>query len=274
VSAMVARAPSTPLWPLIPSDVLPQTPRYNPFDFNKKLGDGASSEVFLSSAPDGRYMAIKRIRTEDLVERRCPYADGSFNPRRDALEAKAELDTSAVLQHPHIVRATGMYEAFDSEEKLRWHVVLEFVDGSVVGKIQPGSYSQQQTLHNVRAFLGALSFSLQRGFVYVDAKVENVMIDHQGEIKLVDLGGFDTLAGPGCQMIAIGDWLNDVLDVCDGLLRTGRWEPGELGRVDQGLSVALRSSRVAAKRENKISEVSQSLLIDCLRDFETAISRF
>ena len=100
------------------------------------------------------------------------------------------------------------------------------------------------------------------------------MIDHQGEVKLVDLGGFDTLAGPSCRTTVVGDWLNDVIDVCNGLLQTGRWERGEVGKVSQSLSIALRGSQVASKRGNKISEVPPNLIVACLNDLEMAISNF
>src|SRR3954468_14849717 len=85
-----------------------------------RLGEGASSEVFLCHDPfNNRHVAVKAVFAERLKD------PNSVKLARKLFITEASL--AGKLQHPHIVQ---IYDAVDGEEMS--YIVMEHVDGGTL----------------------------------------------------------------------------------------------------------------------------------------------
>jgi serine/threonine protein kinase len=97
---------------------------------------------------------------------------------------KREQEIGQVLDHP------GVVKTFNSEERSRLYMVIEWVDGRLLRTILneegplPVERAESITLH----ICDALDYMHKRGIVHRDLKPENVMVNDQDEIKLIDFG--------------------------------------------------------------------------------------
>ena len=97
---------------------------------------------------------------------------------------KREQEIGQVLDHP------GVVKTFNSEERSRLYMVIEWVDGRLLRAILneraplPVERAETITLH----ICDALDYMHKRGIVHRDLKPENVMVMEQDEIKLIDFG--------------------------------------------------------------------------------------
>jgi serine/threonine-protein kinase len=97
---------------------------------------------------------------------------------------KREQEIGQLLDHPGIVKT------YNSEERSRLYMVIEWVDGRLLRTI----LNEEKKLPIDRAMkisLGmcdALDYMHKRGIVHRDLKPENVMVDENDNIKLIDFG--------------------------------------------------------------------------------------
>lgn len=147
----------------------------------QKLGQGGMGAV---------YRVYDRLAGEDVALKRVTHPGDSSNP--DDLEMLAEFrlalaqefKTLASLRHPHIISVLDY--GFDDEQQPFFTMELledsrTFLDaGHEEGK--PG---QVQLLI---ALLQALAYLHRRGILHRDVKPANVLITHEGVVKVVDFG--------------------------------------------------------------------------------------
>ena len=96
-----------------------------------------------------------------------------------------EMTTIASLQHDHIVRAT------DAGHQDGWHyLVMEYLDGLDVGRVASriGRLEQADACEIIRQAALALAHVHKQGLVHRDVKPSNLMLTHDGNVKLLDLG--------------------------------------------------------------------------------------
>ncbi|MGD9634750.1 MAG: protein kinase, partial [Pirellulales bacterium] len=96
-----------------------------------------------------------------------------------------EMKAAGQLHHPNIVRAT------DAGEDRGFHyLVMEFVDGIDAGKLlqRVGPLGVAEACEIVRQAAAALDFAHGRAWVHRDVKPSNLMLAHDGVVKLLDLG--------------------------------------------------------------------------------------
>jgi len=137
------------------------------------VGEGGTADVY--GAYDhslGCYVALKLLRA-DLLER----------PR--ALEClQAEASTLATLKHPGILRLFRTTWVGP-----RFGLVLELLPGGDLESQRPaGGFGAEQALVWILQVLDALDAMHARGLVHRDLKLENILLDAQGNAKLADLG--------------------------------------------------------------------------------------
>ncbi len=135
-------------------------------------------------------------------------ADGSFEGRAAVKLLKRGMDSAAVLQrfalerqslarlnHPHIAR---LLDAGASEQGLPYFV-MEFVQGRPIVEAAMG----QPLELRLRLFLQlaeAVSYAHRNLLVHRDLKPSNVLVDGEGQVKLLDFGiakALDPLEGDG-----------------------------------------------------------------------------
>jgi eukaryotic-like serine/threonine-protein kinase len=146
-----------------------------PYRLLHSIGRGGMGEVWLAERADGAYaqkVAIKLMHAHVI------------NPELQA-RALAERQFLAELNHPNIARLLDA----GSSESGQLYVVMEYVEGLSIDQ-----YANQQKL-DVRArvllflkVLDAIDSLHRRLIIHRDLKSANIMVDAQGEPKLLDFG--------------------------------------------------------------------------------------
>src|SRR5512141_483046 len=145
----------------------------------KKLGEGATSEVYLCHDPFGnREVAIKVVFPDAL-------ANDDENRKLFRKLFVTEASLAGKLMHPHIVQ---IYDAVVDEGIS--YVVMEYVDG---GTLEP--HCNPLTLLPVNRIVEiifkctrALDFANRAGVIHRDIKPANILLHGETDIKISDFG--------------------------------------------------------------------------------------
>jgi serine/threonine protein kinase len=137
----------------------------------RSLGQGAQGRVYLAhDAQLQREVAIKTIAS---------------GPDRRQASLLAEARTTARLQHPHIV---ALYDAF--EDRGMQCLVLEYVPGETLEHMLriSGPFAPARAAGVVIQILEGLAYAHERGIVHRDIKPANILIDADGNARIMDFG--------------------------------------------------------------------------------------
>ncbi len=158
--------------------------RYGPWITGRLLGRGGMGSVFLARRDDGQYereVALKVLAAH--------LADDSFHQR-----FLAERQILAELSHPNI---TGMLDGGVGEDGSPY-LVMEYVDGE---PLDHWCDSRRLGLEDrVRLFqqvCGAVSHAHSRLVLHRDLKPSNILVDKEGQARLLDFGAAKLLSGAG-----------------------------------------------------------------------------
>lgn len=144
----------------------------------KKLGSGGMADVFEVESPDGRRFALKVFRREK---------ESSFLQRRFLAEARI-LKT---IYHPRIVRVHDC--GIDEDGGSPWFV-MDLVLGAdgepmTIEDARRRGGIQDATLRKWFADVkDALAYLHKCGIVHRDIKLENILVDRDGNARLADFG--------------------------------------------------------------------------------------
>ena len=147
--------------------------RLGAWEVVRAIGAGGMGEVFEARRADGSYEGRAAVK---LLKRGM---DSAAVLRRFALERQA----LARLSHPHIAR---LLDAGASDQGLPYFV-LEYVDGRAIDQAMPGLALRER----LRLFLqlaDAVAHAHRNLLVHRDLKPSNVLVDAQGQVKLLDFG--------------------------------------------------------------------------------------
>ena len=159
---------TAPLAPAVPEKV-------GPWAIERPLGRGGMGSVYLGSRSDDAYrtrVAIKILRadlaTADLVRR--------FRSERQIL---------ADLQHPNIAR---LLDGGTTEDG-RPFLVMEYVEGEPIDRYcDSRRLDVRSRLELFRKICGAVHSAHRNLVVHRDLKPANVLVDTEGEPRLLDFG--------------------------------------------------------------------------------------
>ncbi|KAF9056478.1 hypothetical protein BJ165DRAFT_1557048 [Panaeolus papilionaceus] len=147
----------------------------------KFIGAGAFGSVYLALNLDsGRLMAVKEIKFQEL----------SGLPNLFA-QIKDELSVMEILHHPNVVDYYGIEVHRD-----KVYIFEEYCQGGSLaallehGRIEDEGMIQVYTMQ----MLEGLAYLHSKGVVHRDIKPDNILLDHNGDIKLVDFGAAKILA--------------------------------------------------------------------------------
>ena len=124
-----------------------------------------------------RPVAIKILRSEFTD-------DGAFLAR-----FRAEAQHAAALHHPNIASVFDYGEAEDQGERLAY-LVMELVDGESLAALlaRRRRLDVATSLRVMRGTAAALAVAHSAGMVHRDVKPGNVLVGHDGVVKITDFG--------------------------------------------------------------------------------------
>jgi serine/threonine protein kinase len=110
---------------------------------------------------------------------------GSLKSERAIVRFEREIQVVGQLDHPHIVRALDAREV-DGTRLL----VLEYIDGDDLSRLvhRNGPLPVAEACEVVRQAAVGLQHAHQHGVIHRDVKPSNLMVDQQGQVKILDLG--------------------------------------------------------------------------------------
>lgn len=158
--------------------------RFGPYRLLRPLGRGGMSVVWLAERADAgprRQVAIKL----PLLTLNTPRQQERFARERDVL---------AGLEHAHIAR---LYDA-GMGARSRPYLVLEYVDGVPLTRhCEERNLPLAARLGLFLQVLDAVEYAHAHLVVHRDIKPANILVDAQGQVKLLDFGIAKLLPGPG-----------------------------------------------------------------------------
>lgn len=168
----------------------------------RKLGEGASSEVFLCRDEfHGRDVAIKRVRASAMIDA----VDGPVYARFFA----AEASLVGRLQHPNVV------QIFDAvADPVAPYVVMEYVPGTTLRPFcRPDSLLPLELIVEIGFKCAmALGYVFRQGLIHRDVKPANILaVTHDGtptgditDVKMSDFGSVLNLSSDVTQIDHVG----------------------------------------------------------------------
>lgn len=155
------------------------------------IGQGGMSRVYRAERVDGKFERAVAIKVS---------ATGSFNERMRRQFA-TEQDILASLNHPNI---SQLYDAQLTEEG--WpYIVMELVDGvSVTDFVERRRLSARARVRLLVDIVNAVAYAHGRLFVHRDLKPSNVMVNGDGQPKLLDFGIARLIEGDATEFTRAG----------------------------------------------------------------------
>ncbi|MGI8898364.1 MAG: protein kinase domain-containing protein [Pyrinomonadaceae bacterium] len=138
----------------------------------RKLGEGAMGVVYLAEDTHlGRQVAIKFLSDSQDHHYRA----------RFLREARAV----SALSHPHIAMIHDYGESAEGQP----FIVMEYINGETLSDLlHSSSLTIAQAVEVVEAVAEALGAAHARGIIHRDIKPSNVIVDKEGEVKVLDFG--------------------------------------------------------------------------------------
>ncbi|MCK4607346.1 MAG: protein kinase [candidate division Zixibacteria bacterium] len=149
------------------------------FRIVRKLGEGGMGEVYLAEDRKlNRNVALKILQEE--------FVDDADRMSRFSREAK----TAAKISHPNVMAIYDMDSAHHKESgRDLTYIVMEHISGqSLTDHLATRSPDMTELLRIAEKIAAGLAAAHKLGIVHRDIKSDNIMIDEQGEPRILDFG--------------------------------------------------------------------------------------
>lgn len=170
-----AAPPLSPRLPSIAPAARPAPPSIKDFDIIKPISKGAFGSVYLSKKrTTGDYYAIKVLKKADMIA------------KNQVTNIKAERAIMmAQTESPFIAK---LFFTFQSKEYL--YLVMEYLNGGDCAALikQLGGLPEDWTRRYMAEVVLGLEYLHSRGIIHRDLKPDNLLISHNGHLKLTDFG--------------------------------------------------------------------------------------
>ncbi|XP_008533924.2 NUAK family SNF1-like kinase 2 isoform X1 [Equus przewalskii] len=143
------------------------------YEFLETLGKGTYGKVKKARESAGRLVAVKSIRKDRIKD------------EQDLMHIRREIEIMSSLNHPHII---AIHEVFESSSKIV--IVMEYASrGDLYDYVSERQrLGERDARHFFRQIVSAVHYCHQNGVVHRDLKLENILLDANGNIKIADFG--------------------------------------------------------------------------------------
>ena len=170
------------------------TRKLGKYELVRKLGEGASSTVYLAHDPFAQRDVAIKVGTPDILN----------DPKKGRIYTNLFLNEASLvgkLNHPHIVQ---IYDAVVAEKIC--YIVMEYVPGGTLEKhVQPGHLLPlERVVELIFKCTRALEFAHRLGITHRDIKPANILLAGGTDIKISDFGAAITGQNDRTQISGIG----------------------------------------------------------------------
>ena len=146
-----------------------------------ELGKGAASVIYLVQDPKTKQIwALKHVAKENEKDERF------------LEQTESEYQIAAKLDHPGLRKVDRLIKKKSGLLTVsELFLVMELVDGTSVDRSPPKTFESAAEIFESTA--RALAYMHGKGFVHADMKPNNIIVDAQGNTKVIDLGQSCTL---------------------------------------------------------------------------------
>ncbi|KAI9315938.1 kinase-like domain-containing protein [Dichotomocladium elegans] len=142
--------------------------------WGRYIGKGAGGSVrLIQRGSDGRLFAVKRFR------RQLPHESAKDYIKK----VTAEFCIGYTIHHPNVI------ETFDIiQEGNLFYEIMEYAPNDLFNLVMSGMMSREEIACCWRQLLQGLDYLHNIGIAHRDLKLDNLMLDHLGILKIIDFG--------------------------------------------------------------------------------------
>lgn len=142
--------------------------------FGKILGSGAGGSVrLMKRTGDGTTFAVKQFRDRHAYE-----SEREYNKK-----VTAEFCIGSTLHHGNIIETIDIIH-----EKGKWYEVMEYAPFDLFATVMTGKMSRDEITCATLQIISGVCYLHQMGLAHRDLKLDNVVINEHGIMKLIDFG--------------------------------------------------------------------------------------
>lgn len=142
--------------------------------FGKVLGSGAGGSVrIIKRASDNTVFAVKQFRARHSYE-----SDKEYTKK-----LTGEFCIGSTLHHGNIIETMDLVQ-----EKGNWFVVMEYAPFDLFAIVMTGKMSREEVACCTLQILNGVSYLHSMGLAHRDLKLDNVVVNEHGIMKIIDFG--------------------------------------------------------------------------------------
>lgn len=164
--------------------------------FGKVLGAGAGGSVrLMKRSTDGTTFAVKEFRARHSYETEKEYAK----------KVTAEFCVGSTLHHGNIIETLDIVH-----EKGKWYEVMEYAPYDLFAIVMTGKMSREEISCSFLQILSGVTYLHSMGLAHRDLKLDNVVVNEFGIMKIIDFGSASVFKYPfeNGITLASGKYLN------------------------------------------------------------------
>ena len=142
--------------------------------FGRVLGSGAGGSVrLMKRSSDGVTFAVKQFRDRHSYESEREYAK----------KVTAEFCIGSTLHHGNIIETLDIIH-----EKGHWYEVMEYAPYDLFAIVMTGKMSKEEVACSFLQIFSGVTYLHSMGLAHRDLKLDNVVVNEHGIMKLIDFG--------------------------------------------------------------------------------------
>ncbi|KAB8297859.1 hypothetical protein EYC80_001655 [Monilinia laxa] len=150
--------------------------------FGKVLGAGAGGSVrLMKRSSDGKTFAVKEFRARHSYESEKEYTK----------KVTAEFCIGSTLHHGNIIETLDIVQ-----EKGKWYEVMEYAPYDLFAVVMTGKMSRDEVTCSFLQILSGVTYLHSMGLAHRDLKLDNVVVNQHGIMKIIDFGSASVFLYP------------------------------------------------------------------------------